>query len=206
MSACSDQTYEPGPVAALDLGDFDGTLEPPFATPIAQSFADQSTGWLSTLDASFAALAAEQVFDVGGDVLGAVGAFPTGSSASVNAEANAHLVEAEQGLEAARGSVVEVKSWLPPDIVAGTGPLQATTITRFTVVDAAAAPVAGATVTIDVDTGHGTTQITDAAGQTASFIVPTVSIVGYTVTAAGHAPISGVFNTYTDRAVTVTVL
>lgn len=187
MSACSDPTYEPGPVAELDLDGFDGTLEPPFATPIARSFASQTGSWLTTLDASFAALELEQTLDVGGDVLGAIGGIGSGATAVVNQEANAHLKLAEQGYETARAGVGELKSWLPPDVIS----VERVFILLFKVTDAGGAPIAGATVTIDADFGTGTTRVTKANGVTDILEVQTFVTVGWLVTAPGHPPIGG---------------
>jgi hypothetical protein len=72
MGACSDPTYEPGPVALLDTSGLEGPLEPPTLAPIAQSFAESTGPWLSTLDAAYDALALEQGLDLT-DVLGGAG-------------------------------------------------------------------------------------------------------------------------------------
>lgn len=201
MASCSDPTYDPGPVSALDLGGFDGTLEPPFATPLAQSFADTMSPFLPILDGAYTALEAESVLDIGSDVAGAIGTIPTSGSGGVNKEANDALLLAQSGFEGTRASVAELKSWLPPDVLAA----PFTTISRFQVVDAGGAPIAGATVTIDVNVGAGSTLATGSDGWTPYFTVPTVSIVGYDVSAPGHAPATGVFNTYTDREIRVTL-
>jgi hypothetical protein len=66
MAACSDPTYEPGPVALLDESALEGPLEPPTLTPIAQAFADKTGPFLATLDAAYAALAVEQGLDLAG--------------------------------------------------------------------------------------------------------------------------------------------
>jgi len=201
MAACSDPTYDPGPIAALDLGGFDGTLEPPFAAPLAQTFADQASPWLTTLDAAYDALTVEDALDIGSDVAGAIGAIPSSGGGGVNAEANAALTLAQSGFESARASVAELKSWLPPDVLVGTF----TTISRFQIVDVSGTPIAGATVTIDVNVGAGATLVTGSDGWTPYFSVPTASIVGYSVSAPGHADASGAFNTYTDREIRVTL-
>lgn len=72
MAACSDPTYEPGPVSLLDETALEGPLEPPTLTPIAQAYADQTGPWLTVLDTSYAALEAESVLDLG-STLGAIG-------------------------------------------------------------------------------------------------------------------------------------
>lgn len=187
MSKCSDPTLEPGPVTALDLGDFDGTLEPPVFAPIAQRFADQTHGWLSTLDASIAVLDAESLLDIGSDVLGAIGGGGGGATA-VNAEALAHLVAAEDGFAAVRAHVGELKTWLPPDVLK-TGEVF---LLSFFVTDAGGAPIGGALVTLDVTlAGARTSSATDASGEALLETAPGAT-VGWTITAAGHAPKDGV--------------
>lgn len=187
MSRCSDPTYEPGPVTELDLGGFDGTLEPPVFTPMAQSFATQSGGWLSTLDASIAVLEAESLLDIGGDVLDTIGGIGSGASASVNQEALAHLTAAESGFAAVRDRVGELKTWLPPDVLK----TQYIKLLDVIVSDGAGARVAGALVQIDADYGGGTTRVTDGTGIALFEVAPGVT-VGWTVTAPGFAPRSGI--------------
>jgi len=201
MTRCSDETLEPGPVAALDLGDFDGTLEPPFATPIAQRFADSTTSWLSTLDAATTALELESALDVGGDLAGLFDGIGGGGATVVNAEANAHLQLAQAGFENARASIGEYKSWLPPDIL----PASHVNLLSFIVTDTSGARIPFARVTLDADFGHGTTFLAHDNG-VALVEVGIGATVGWTVSADGHAPQSGVATaTLTITAVRVTL-
>ena len=186
VPTCSDPTYDPGPVSALDLGGFDGTLEPPTMTPLAQSFADQTSPFLTTLDVAYGALEAESVLDVGGDVVDAIAKIPTSGQGAVNTEANDALTLAQSGYATARASVAELKSWLPPDVLT---PTYVSPIV-FRVSDGAGAPIPGALVTIDQDTGRGTQFVTGSDGSVLVEIEQ-FSTVGWTITADGHAPVSG---------------
>ncbi|HKV99897.1 MAG TPA: hypothetical protein VJN96_08735 [Vicinamibacterales bacterium] len=187
MPTCSDPTYDPGPVAALDLGGFDGTLEPPTMAPLAQAFADQTSPFLTTLDVAYGALEAESVLDVGGDVVDAIAKIPTSGQGAVNAEATDALTLAQSGFENARASVVELKSWLPPDVLT---PTYVSPIV-FVVHDVAGAPIPGALVTVDQDTGRGTQFLTGSVGE-ALVEIALLSTVGWTVSADGHTSVSGV--------------
>jgi hypothetical protein len=187
MAACSDPTYEPGPVSALDLGGFDGTREPPTMAPLAQAFADQTSPFLDVLDGAYTALEAESVLDVGGDVVDAIAKIPTSGNGPVNTEASDALTLAQSGFENARASVAELKSWLPTDVLT---PTYVSPIV-FVVHDVAGAPIPGALVTVDQNTGRGTQFLTGSAGE-ALVEIDLLSTVGWTISAAGHTSVSGV--------------
>lgn len=187
MSACSSPDLEPGPLEALDPAAFVGPPEPPVFTPLAREFASHNAGWLSTLDSSIALLDAETAIDVGGDILGGIGAIASAHEAVVNPEALANLQAAEAGFSAARDKTASLQSWLPPDVQ---HPPHVSPIV-FRVSDAAGSPIVGALITIDQNTGKGTTFATDGAG-TALIEVVLQSTVSYGVTAPGFVAASGV--------------
>lgn len=187
MSACSSPDLEPGPLEDLDPAAFVGPLEPPVFTPLAQEFASHNAAWLSTLDSSIALLDAETAIDVGGDILSGISAVASSHEAAVNPEALANLQAAEAGFSAARDKTASLESWLPPDVQ---HPTHVSPIV-FRITDPAGQPIVGAVITLDQDTGRGTTFATDSTGAALVEIV-LQSTVSYSVTAPGFVAASGV--------------
>lgn len=186
MPACSSAELEPGPITLLDEDAAIGPPEPPTFTPLAKEFSNSLPGFYSALDASFAALEAEAAVDVAGGILDGLSAVPAHLSSSVNQEALANLVTAEDGYRVARDRTAALKANVPSDVQ------QPKTIVplNFLIVDEAGAPVAGVLVTLDADFGNGTTRSTDGGGF-ANFGIAADVLVAWTATHAGYVPASG---------------
>lgn len=186
MGSCSSPELEPGPLPILEETAIVGPPEPPVFTPLAQEFASHNGAWLGTLDASIAILDAESAIDLGGDLLGSIGALANVKSAAVDPEALANLQAAEDGYRVARTQTASLQANLSPDVQQPTriGPL------NFFVVDAAGVPIAGVLVTIDADFGNGSTRSTDGGGF-CNFGVALDVTVAWAATRAGYASASG---------------
>lgn len=187
MGACSSPELEAGPLVELDVADFVGPPEPPVFTPLAEEFASHNGAWLGTLDASIAILDAESAIDLGGDILGSIGALASLKSAAVDPEALANLQAAQDGYRVARNAAASLQAGVPADVQQPTG----FAVLNVRVRDTSGAPIAGALVTIDADFGNGSVRSTDGGGL-ANFGVAFDATVAYTVTASGFAVGSGV--------------
>lgn len=186
MSACSDQTLEPGPIALLNEDVVDTTPTPPVFTPLAKEFSNSLPGFYHALDESIGLLAAESTLDIAGGLLDGVSGLAGGLSASVNQEALTNLQAAEEGFRVARDKAAALGANVPADVQQ---PKDFKPF-NFVVANAAGARVAGALVTIDADFGNGTTRVTDGNGLV-NFGVATSGILAYTVDAVGYQRASG---------------
>lgn len=187
MSACSSPDLDPGPLATLDPAAFVGPPEPPVFAPLATSYASQLSGFLPTLDDSIAILDAETAIDIGGDVLSSIGSIASSKAAVVDPEALANLQSAEDGFRVARDQTASLEAGLPPDVQQ---PAHVSAVV-FRISDASGAPIVGAVVTIDQNTGKGTTFATDGTGAALVEIVES-STISYTVTAQDFISATGV--------------
>lgn len=118
MARCSDPTPEPGPVTALDLGDFGKATEPATLEAYASAFTSNFDTWLPILDGSYVALELELALDVTGVLDSSLGAL---SGAGIPIAWNASiplLLQTIQGWAPLGANVADLENSLPPEATA----------------------------------------------------------------------------------------